>query len=151
MAAAGRNGSATTRNRRAAALPVSQTGRNRPQTREAVAAGLLPLRGPDLQLAEQRGGGGRDGVDRLAERLGVVPGGGAETADLPHVLQRGGADIVMGHLFGVGRAKGLDAPAHSYDRTQGSGGMGPPGAGGLGGVPRGDGVTPARAVPPGLR
>src|ERR1035441_9554344 len=91
--------------------------RPRPRTTDAGGCGLLPLRGPDLQVVEQRGGGGRDGVDRVTERLGVVPGGRAETADLPHVLQRGGADIVVGHLLGVGRAKGLDAPAHSYDRT----------------------------------
>src|ERR1039458_9735300 len=114
----------TRRCRTTALSPRNRTGPERQVIREATAAdyrrwgcGLLPLRGPDLQMVEQRGGGGRDGVDRVTERLGVVPGGRAETADLPHVLQRGGADIVVGHLLGVGRAKGLDAPAHSYDRT----------------------------------
>src|ERR1035437_9827618 len=91
--------------------------RPRPRTTDAGGCGLLPLRGPDLQVVEQRGGGGRDGVDRVTERLGVVPGGRAETADLPHVLQRGGADIVVGHLLGRGAAEGPDAPAHCYCRS----------------------------------
>jgi len=38
----------------------------------------------------------------VAERLGVMPGGGAEAADFPHVLQRGGADVVVGHLVAYG-------------------------------------------------
>ena len=72
----------------------------------------LPLRSPDLQLAEQVRGGGRDRVDRVGERLGVVPGRGAEAADLPHVLQRGSADVVVSDVLGVGRAERLDASAH---------------------------------------
>src|SRR5580658_1809967 len=67
----------------------------------------------DFQLAEQGGGGGRDGVHGVAERLGVVPGRGAEAADLPYVLERGGADVVLGNQLGVGRAEGLDASAHT--------------------------------------
>jgi hypothetical protein len=63
------------------------------------------------------GGAAGQGVDRVAERLGVVPGGRAEPADLPHILERGGADIVVGHLLGVRRAEGLDASAHVSDRT----------------------------------
>src|ERR1700755_3119025 len=43
---------------------------------------------PDLELVEQGRSGGRDRVDRVAERLGVMPGWGTETADLTHVLQR---------------------------------------------------------------
>jgi len=31
-------------------------------------------------VVEQGGGGGRDGVDGVAERLGVMPGGSAETS-----------------------------------------------------------------------
>src|SRR5215470_12815940 len=73
---------------------------------------------PDLELVEQGRGGGRDGVDRVAERLGVVPGGGAETADLPHVLQRGGVNVLVGYLLGVRRTEGLDASAHVLDGTR---------------------------------
>jgi 8-oxo-dGTP diphosphatase len=82
------------------------------------APGLLTLRRPDLEVVEQRGGGGGHCVDRMAERLSVMPGRRAKAADLAHVLQRGGADIVVGNLLGVGRAKGLDAPAHGYDGTR---------------------------------
>jgi hypothetical protein len=70
-------------------------------------------------MVEQRRGGGRYGVDRLAEGLGVMPGGRAEAADLADVLQRGGTDVVVGYLLGVGRAKGLDASAHAFDGTKG--------------------------------
>src|SRR5689334_10028351 len=73
---------------------------------------------PDLELVEQGRSGGRDRVDRVAERLGVMPGWGTETADLTHVLQRGGVDILVGHPLGVRRAQGLDASAHASDGTR---------------------------------
>jgi hypothetical protein len=73
----------------------------------------MSVRGADVQLIERGGRGGRDGVHRVGERLGVVPGGRAEAADLPHVLQRGGADVVLGDQLGVRRAEGLDASAHT--------------------------------------
>ena len=68
---------------------------------DAIGPGLLALRRPDLELVEQRRGGDGHRVDRVAERLGVMPGRRAEAADLPHVLQRGGADIVIGNPLGV--------------------------------------------------
>src|SRR5690242_2430336 len=73
--------------------------------------------GADLELVEEGGGGLGYGVDRVAEGLGVVAGGGAEAADLPDVLQGGGPDVRVGDLLGVGRAEGLDASAHASDRT----------------------------------
>jgi 8-oxo-dGTP diphosphatase len=79
--------------------------------------GLLALRRPDLEVVEQRRGGGGNRVNREAERLGVMPGRRAEAADLADILQRGGADIVIGNPLGVGRAKGLNAPAHTSDGT----------------------------------
>src|SRR5271166_2891408 len=79
---------------------------------ELADARLTGAGGSDLELAEQGRRGGRDGVDRVTERLGVVPGGRAETADLPDVLQRGGTDFLVRHLLGVRRAEGLDASAH---------------------------------------
>ena len=55
----------------------------------------------------------RDLVDGGLERGGVMRGRGTETADLPHVLQRGGTHVGVGYLFGVGRAQRLDASAHT--------------------------------------
>jgi hypothetical protein len=69
--------------------------------------------GPDLQMVQQGGGGGRHGVHGGPEGFGVVPGRSAETADLPDVLQGGGADVLVSDLLGVGRAEGLDAAAHN--------------------------------------
>src|SRR6267154_12897 len=74
-------------------------------------------RRPDFQLVQQGRGGGRDRVHGVAERLGVMPGRRAEAADLPDVLQGGGADVVVGDLLGVRRAKGFDATAHISDGT----------------------------------
>jgi hypothetical protein len=81
----------------------------------------------DLELAEQGRRGGRDGVDRVAERLGVVPGGRAETADLPDVLQRGGTDFLVRHLLRVRRAESLDASAHDPTVLPWGPGVIPPG------------------------
>src|SRR5581483_4162200 len=73
--------------------------------------------GADLELVEEGGGGRGHGVDRVVEGRGIVAGGGAETADLPDVLQGGGPDVLVGDLLGVRRAEGLDASAHASDRT----------------------------------
>jgi threonine dehydratase len=70
-----------------------------------------------LQVIEQRAGGGRHGVHRLVERFGVVPGGLAEAADLPDILERGGAHVRLGRVRGVGLAQGLDAAAHISEPT----------------------------------
>src|SRR6478672_13193266 len=123
------------------ALWRTKTTREPRSTRIFAAAGARAGRGlagaggrwsrPDLELVEQGRSGGRDRVDRVAERLGVMPGWGTETADLTHVLQRGGVDILVGHPLGVRRAQGLDASAHASDGTWR--------------------FTPVRAVPPGRR
>ncbi len=119
---------------------------------ELADAGLAGAGGSDLELAEQGRRGGRDGVDRVAERLGVVPGGRAETADLPDVLQRGGTDFLVGHLLGVRRAEGLDASAHDPTvRPLGPGLRGwSPGQAEQGVIPPGWRWR-VRAGPPGLR
>src|SRR5712671_4740505 len=112
----------------------------------------LALGRPDLELAEQRRGGDRDGVDRVTERLCVVRGGRAETADLTHVLQRGRADVVVGHLLGVRRAQGFDASAHNPTvpgRPGGYGGVEPPVTGGFRGVAPRASTAPGPAQPPG--
>src|SRR5215472_6839149 len=38
-------------------------------------------------------------------------------AALQYVRKISGADVLVGHLFGVRRAEGLDASAHAFDRT----------------------------------
>jgi hypothetical protein len=58
-------------------------------------------------------GGLCDLVNSPVERLGVMPGGGAETADFPDILQGRGPHVIVGDLLGVRRAEGLNGTAHS--------------------------------------
>src|SRR5215469_12178533 len=48
----------------------------------------------------------------MSERLCVMRGRRPEPADLPDVLQRGGPDVVVGHVLGIRLAQGLDAATH---------------------------------------
>jgi putative Mg2+ transporter-C (MgtC) family protein len=73
--------------------------------------GVLPG-GTHLKLVKQGGRRGGHLTDGPLERLGVMPGRGPESADLAHVLQGGGPDVLVGDPLGVRRAQGLDAAAH---------------------------------------
>src|ERR1700722_17648720 len=68
---------------------------------------------PYFQRGETPSGAGSDLLDRLVKGGRVAGGRGAEPADLPDVLQRGRADVLVGHCFGVRRAQGLNRTTHS--------------------------------------
>jgi len=68
-------------------------------------------------VVEESSGGVGDRGDGIVKCLGVVASGSAESADLPHVLERGGPDVGVGHILRIGLAKCLDAAAHSGDVT----------------------------------
>ncbi len=70
----------------------------------------------DLQLIEKLLGSCGYRRHGVVEGLGVMTGRRAESADLADVLQRGGADVSVGHALGIGLTKGLDAAAHNYRR-----------------------------------
>jgi hypothetical protein len=76
--------------------------------------GTLPA---NFEVVEEVLGGGGDGGDCVLERLRIVPGRRAESADLPDVLERSGTDVSVGDLLGVGLAECLDAAAHASDVT----------------------------------
>lgn len=58
----------------------------------------------DDEIVKKLLAGPRDRVDGGLEGLGVVRGRSPEAGDLPHVLQRGRADVVGAHRLGEGRA-----------------------------------------------
>src|SRR5215472_4014108 len=65
-----------------------------------------------LQRREQVLGGGADRFHGVVEH---VLGGcrwPPETTDRPHILERGSAQILVGHLSGIGGTQDLDAAAH---------------------------------------
>src|ERR1700728_2490338 len=70
-----------------------------------------------FEVVEQVSGRLGHGRDSLLERLCVMAGRGAESADLPYVLERGGTHIGVGRVLGVRLAEGLDAAAHNRDVT----------------------------------
>jgi putative Mg2+ transporter-C (MgtC) family protein len=73
---------------------------------------VLPGR-THLKLIKQGSRRGGHLGHRPLKCLCVMPGRGPESTDLAHVLERGGADVVVGDLLGVRRAQSLNAAAHA--------------------------------------
>src|SRR5215472_15298962 len=80
--------------------------------REPLPSGRGPLP-THLELVKQFLRGCGDRGDSLVERLGVMAGRRPEAADLADVLERGGPDVGVGDLLGVGLAECLNAAAHA--------------------------------------
>jgi hypothetical protein len=75
-------------------------------------SGLCRWRWTDLQSMEKFVGCRRHGFNRFVERSGIGPARGSHSADLAHVLQRGGSHVFFAGVFLVRRTQRLDAPAH---------------------------------------